>query len=276
MAKKKSSPPSIPAGSTDDGTENQPMRICFERILPDELDKEKTVRRAMRALSLGAPEGTLDAETVQFAARMAVINSKKWTGFSQLKCRFLNGSPSVQKKTEAVAHVWEQYANIKFKFVKTGDAEIRIAFVAGDGSWSAVGRDALVTQYFPKHQPTMNFGWLTETTPQAEYDRVVLHEFGHALGCIHEHQSPKFDRVWNRNKVIQVFSGSPNFWSVPDIDHNVLQKYSPNGITATDFDPKSIMLYAFDASLFADGKGGTNSNTKISATDIKLIKKLYP
>jgi len=191
------------------------MRICFERILPDELDQERTVRRAMRALSLGAPAGALDPEQVQFAARMAVINSKKWTGTSQLRCRFLGGSKAVQKKVEAVAHVWEQHANIKFKFVKTGDAEIRISFITGDGSWSAVGRDALVTQYFPKHQPTMNFGWLTESTPQAEYDRVVLHESGHALGCIHEHQSPKFDRVWDRNKVLQTFSGSPNFCSIP-------------------------------------------------------------
>jgi hypothetical protein len=38
----------------------------------------------------------------------------------------------------------------------------------------------------------------------------------------------------------------------------VVSKYSRHGINATVFDPKPIMLYAFDAELFADGKGSTN------------------
>ena len=44
----------------------------------------------------------------------------------------------------------------------------------------------------------------------------------------------------------------------------------------TKFDPKSIMLYAFDARLFTDGRGPTNSNSAISPTDIALMKSLYP
>lgn len=42
------------------------------------------------------------------------------------------------------------------------------------------------------------------------------------------------------------------------------------------FDPKSIMLYAFDAALFADVLGPTNSNTKVSPMDVAMIKKMYP
>jgi hypothetical protein len=113
------------------------------------------------------------------------------------------------------------------KFVAAGEAEIRIAFMANDGSWSTVGRDALNRAYFPAHQPTMNYGWLTESTSDDEYSRVVLHEFGHALGYIHEHQAARFIRLWNKEAVYRYFSGSPNFWSKEDIDHNVLQKYSP-------------------------------------------------
>jgi len=44
----------------------------------------------------------------------------------------------------------------------------------------------------------MNYGWLRDDTQDEEYSRVVLHEFGHALGCIHEHQQPKFGRVWDK------------------------------------------------------------------------------
>jgi hypothetical protein len=122
----------------------------------------------------------------------------------------------------------------------------------------------------------MNYGWLRDATAEDEYSRVVLHEFGHALSCIHEHQSPKFDRRWNTDAVMRYFQGPPNFWSPADIRHNVLSKYSPSGISATQFDPKSIMLYSFDGALFADGLGPTNSNTKLSPRDIKMIKEMYP
>jgi len=56
----------------------------------------------------------------------------------------------------------------------------------------------------------------------------------------------------------------------------VLGKYSPQGIAATRFDPRSIMLYSFDGALFADGLGPTNTNSKLSPTDITLIKQMYP
>jgi hypothetical protein len=56
----------------------------------------------------------------------------------------------------------------------------------------------------------------------------------------------------------------------------VLEKYSPKGITATEYDPKSIMLYAFAAELFSDNKGPTNENTKLSVKDKKKIREMYP
>jgi hypothetical protein len=213
---------------------------------------------------------------VAHLARMALVNSKKWQPSATLKCRFLDGSARMKKKVEAVAHQWEKFESAKFKFVTSGPAEVRISFFADSGSWSAVGRDALNAQYFPLHQPTMNYGWLRDDTSDAEYSRVVLHEFGHALGCIHEHQSPKFNRVWNEQAVMQAFQGPPNFWSPDDIRSNVLDKYSSRGIKATDYDPKSIMLYAFDGSLFKDGKGPTNTNGKLSTKDRKMIKSMYP
>ncbi len=151
-----------------------------------------------------------------------------------------------------------------------------MSFFADDGSWSAVGRDSLNDKYFPTHQPTMNYGWLRDNTADTEYARVVLHEFGHALSCIHEHQQPKFDRVWNKPAVLKEFEGPPNFWTAADIDENVLGKYSPRGISATIFDPKSIMLYSFDGRLFSDGKGPTNENSKLSTKDIAMIKSMYP
>lgn len=257
-------------------SENKTVKICFERIVPDDLDPERSVRRALREQMAAGTRKPPNAGELAHIARMAVVNSKKWQPGSTLKCRFLDGSSRMRKKTEAVAHQWEKLCDIKFRFVASGPAEIRISFHADDGSWSAVGRDALNRQYFPLHQPTMNYGWLRDDTDDVEYRRVVTHEFGHALGCIHEHESPKFTRKWNVEAVMKYFQGPPNYWSPEDIRSNVLDKYSPRGISATQYDPKSIMLYAFDAALFSDGLGPTNENTKVSATDIKMIRKMYP
>lgn len=268
MARKTKTPE--PVASTTSG----PARICFERILPDELDHEKQVRRNIRAELAGKKK--LDASGTLRVSRMAVILSKKWGSGAVVKCRFLDGSRTQKKKVEAVTHGWEKHADVELRFVSKGPAEVRISFVADDGSWSAVGRDALNRSYFPLHQPTMNYGWLRDDTEDAEYQRVVLHEFGHALGCIHEHQQPKFNRKWNEAAVMKYFSGPPNFWSEEDIRFNVLDKYSAKGIAATVFDGKSIMLYDFDAKLFSDGLGRTNSNRTLSPKDKAMIKSMYP
>ena len=39
----------------------------------------------------------------------------------------------------------------------------------------------------------MNYGWLTPSTRTSEYQRVVLHEFGHALG--HDSRAPEPGRA---------------------------------------------------------------------------------
>lgn len=255
--------------------QDEPLKICFERIIPDELDPEKQVRRRMRETMIQSAGGDLNADEILNIAFLAVVNSKKWDSGTTLKCRFLDGSAKMRKKVESFAHQWEQYVPIKLKFVRSGIAQIRISFFADSGSWSAVGRDALNAAYFPIRQPTMNYGWLRDDTDDDEYSRVVLHEFGHALGCLHEHQSPEFNRKWNEAAVMKYFQGPPNYWSPEEIRHNVLGKYSPTGITASRFDPKSIMLYEFDARLFSDGLGPTNSNSRISEYDIETMKRLY-
>lgn len=252
--------------------------ICFERIIPDELDSEQHVRRALRGEMMTAISGgkALSANDVAHVARMAVVTSKKWGSGFTLRCRFLDGSAKMQKKVRTLAKGWEKFANIKLKFVTKGPEEVRISFYADAGSWSAVGRDALNAAYFPVHQPTMNFGWVRDDSDPVEDKAVVLHEFGHALGCIHEHQAPTFDRKWNKAEVMKYFQGPPNFWDADAIQSNVLSKYSPRGIKATKFDPESIMLYAFDAELFSDGRGPTNENVRLSVTDQTMIKKMYP
>lgn len=276
-------------------------RICFDRVIPNRyqpardmaqkaalstyvsaVQKRSGTVRSVGTASFGAhvaaiqqPLGTLSANDPVAVARMALINLKKWDNGFTLRCRFLDGDDFQKGKVKEKAQLWEDYANVTLSFVDDPDAEVRISFQADAGSWSAVGNDSLVTSYFPAYQPTMNFGWLRDDTDDREYERVVVHEFGHALGCIHEHQSPTENLKWNRDAVYRAFSGPPNYWSKDDIDHNVLQKYSSNGISATVFDKDSIMLYQFDGSLFVDGVG-TPLNTQLSQLDKQMIGQMYP
>ncbi|WP_437902729.1 M12 family metallopeptidase [Sorangium sp. So ce327] len=209
--------------------------------------------------------------------KIALIASKRWRPGKVLKIRFLDGSSTMRAKVEQYAKEWTQHANIEFDFGDSTYAEIRISFYADSGSWSALGTDALVEQHFPLSQPTMNFGWLRDDTSDEEYSRIVLHEFGHALGAIHEHQNPQGGIVWNKEAVYRYFSGPPNYWTKEQIRFNVLEKYSEDILLGTVFDPASIMLYPIPPSLIVSPAGWVvRDNAKLSQMDIDFIKIAYP
>lgn len=275
-------------------------KICYDRVIPASYHPARAASQAAaltgyraavqnKAVMSGAPRvarfaqhvaaignlATLKATDPVRTARMALIDQKKWANGYNLRCRFLDGDDFQCGKVIEKAQIWQQYANVNISFGNDADAEVRISFVADSGSWSAIGNDCLVSDYFPQYQPTMNYGWLRDDTPDEEFERVVVHEFGHALGCIHEHQSPNENLQWNVDAVYAQFSGPPNFWSKADIDTNILEKYSPDGISATVFDEDSIMLYQFDGSLFLDGQA-TRLNTQLSDTDKQMIAQMYP
>ena len=65
-------------GAGNDG----PVKICFERIIPDDLDPERSVRRALREQMAASARKPLNAAESAHIARMAVINSKKWHRWS--------------------------------------------------------------------------------------------------------------------------------------------------------------------------------------------------
>ncbi len=259
------------------------LKICCDRIIPEHLDTahatmhEPLIAAALHGTDFKIPRELfhdIDPRKVIPPKRMALIDAKKWPVGSTLKCRFLGGSEAQREKAIKMASMWMDYANIDISFVDTEDEHVRIEFIEGQGSWSAIGVDAL-DSYFHKDAPTMNFGWLDETTDDVEWRRVVVHEFGHALGCIHEHQSPNEKLKWNKQAVYDYFEGPPNNWDKETIDQNILEKYSPEGISATLFDKQSIMLYMFPAELFTNHKA-TNNNTDFSAKDKAFIKQMYP
>jgi hypothetical protein len=202
---------------------------------------------------------------------IAILTGKKWATGRTLKVRFLDGLPSVQTKVENLAHQWSTVANIGFDFGNHTDADIRISFTPG-GSWSYLGTDALV---IPPAEPTMNYGWLTPSSSDDEVSRVALHEFGHALSAIHEHQSPAADIPWDRDAVYAYYMAPPNSWTREQVDRNIFERYSHTLTNASEFDPESIMLYAIPNELTI-GDYEVGWNRILSATDKSFIGSVYP
>ncbi len=258
---------------------NRP-RICIDRVIPLRL-KAKAAELAVKENPANGPRGLhvmaapISVGVSAHPLKMALFTGKRWKPGRTLGIRFLDGSKTQRAKTEHFAEMWLEYANVEMKFSAGPKAEVRISFQADPGSWSAVGTDSLLQEAFPVQEPTMNFGWLRDDTEDEEYRRVVVHEFGHALAAIHEHQNPRGGIKWNVKAVYKYFSGPPNNWSKEEIDFNILQKYSLDQLNATEFDRESIMLYSFPPELIKGGKG-TPSNTDLSQGDKKFIGQMYP
>ena len=205
--------------------------------------------------------------------RAALQKDSKWKSADLITIAFMSGDEALKNRVRDTAKRWvaPTLANLRFVFDDTADADIRISFDRGDGSWSTVGTTC---RRVPKAKATMNFGWIDANSAEDELRSVVLHEFGHALGLIHEHQSPVGGFKWNRQAVIDELSGPPNNWPVEEIEFNVLDPASPDDVTATTMDPNSIMMYPIPASWTTDGSS-TGFNSDLSPIDEKFIKKQY-
>jgi hypothetical protein len=94
-----------------------------------------------------------------------------------------------QNKVHSVVGEWQKYANVAFVYRHNDDANVRIAFDPNGGSWSYVGQELNKIEL---SRPTMNLGWVSgDSDVISDAERgVILHEFGHTLGLLHEHQSP--------------------------------------------------------------------------------------
>ncbi|GEM_PF-541557 len=199
------------------------------------------------------------------------LKDKTWETGQTLTIKFLDGSNYVKTKVKEKALIWTKYANIKFNFVTSGNADIRVSFLK-PGSWSYVGKDALYIT--DQTQPTINFGWFNDSTQDAEFKRTTIHEFGHTLGLVHEHQNPEAGIPWNKQKVYDYYMKSYG-WDKDQVDLNLFKKYTKDETKYSKFDKDSIMIYAIPKEL-TDGSFEVGWNNDLSKGDIEFIGKLYP
>ena len=181
----------------------------------------------------------------------------------------MDGDDVAQDKVKSAIKAWTDAANIRFAFVSSGVSDIRISF-RGRGHWSVVGTQCMDVR---QDAPTMNLE-LTPQDGQDEYNRVARHEFGHALGLMHEHQHPKIRIEWNKPAVYAWYAGPPNSWSREDVDAQIFSKY--NGpFEGTRADPNSIMMYPILKGWTLNGLE-VGWNRELSPLDKQFIKQQYP
>lgn len=196
-----------------------------------------------------------------------------WKKGTALKVLFMEGEGALRSRVIEAASQWFlPDVNLSLEHAGPGEsAHVRIAFDATRGSWSYVGTDSLSIH---PSQPTMNLGWATLDLSKEDFYGLVIHEFGHALGLLHEHNHPQARIEWNKAAVYAELSGQPNFWDKATIDSNVFAKFDASTVITTDFDNVSVMIYTIPDRWTRDGRSFMPS-WKLSAGDAATIRKLY-
>lgn len=203
---------------------------------------------------------------------LAVWLQYKWSVGHRIKVKFIDRNPHLEPIIIGFAKEWEKYANIHFDFVEGLNADIRISLRLDGTSWSAIGTSCLNNTN--QNTATMNFGWFQNNTPIQEIGRTTLHEFGHALGCIHEHQSPAVGIPWDRAAVRRIYT-TVYGWSEDAIVRNLFTRFPATDITNSVYDTDSIMHYPIE-SVFTTTGQSIGLNAHLSKQDKTFIGMCYP
>ena len=225
-----------------------------------------------------------------------------------LTVRFMNGTPLQKARVKKFVPQWAQHAALRFIFIEENrPSDIRVRFEGrGVRSRSYIGNTA--NDY--KGQPTL---WLgvgygiknpkdpLDFHPELPPSVTILHEFGHALGLLHEQSNPSaalqdiFDLDLLRDMVTQwkMKEGKSGNELTDAVNVELCTNYGVTGVVPeavckqygiatrldrggrsyTEFDSESIMLYY---NLPLKGGGKTAINYHLSNTDKKFIGEMYP
>jgi hypothetical protein len=225
-----------------------------------------------------------------------VEQSKTWSAGQTVKVSFIGGDPELRKGIAKVASEWTKWGNLKFDFGQGGNpqndcrlwneddrSEIRVAFSYA-GYWSLVGTDSITLAGFA--EPSLNFGGFDLNPPvEPDFTRIVLHEFGHAVGFQHEHQHPKENCGFDFDVLYRELAKPPNNWDKQTVDFNLrqLNYFDHPTLVTSNYDPTSIMHYYFPKDWFLPNASVPNNsicaehmNNVLSQGDKDMMLRAYP
>lgn len=209
-----------------------------------------------------------------------------WGEGATISVGFLDSLGDFPDHVEHYTRIWSEAANVKFRFMSNpAQADVRITFRNTGSFHSLLGKETLGVA--DKSQPTMSLGFQRDETRQEEIRRLVLHEFGHALGLMHEHQNPIGGIKWNwpvaisyYRRLIRFPPGTP----AQEVDRLIAQQLASvptsSKYKASQFDKDSVMLYQIPPELVVSGTPGSagefmQNNTTLSRGDRSVIAEIY-
>ncbi|MDW9525443.1 hypothetical protein GOA61_18130 [Sinorhizobium meliloti] len=181
---------------------------------------------------------------------------------------FIGGTDEQRNTVRSLAQEWlsgDLKQLIRFQFdMPVRKSQIRISFDPDLGNNSLIGRESLLA---PIDKHTMNLSEVSR--------RAVLHEFGHALGLMHEHKHPEGGIDWEREVVLQEMLVRYG-WSKQTTQAQILERFPSEAACVGDraFNRDSIMMYPIPEH-WTKNKFSVKLNTDIHERDYKCLIGLY-
>ncbi len=221
----------------------------------------------------------INSQTVLSAV---MLKESLWPQNSQLNVVFLDGSERLKSLVKTHSILWVKDSNLSLHFYSSMDVapknkHIRISFKHHTGSQLGNQKDHLSIN------PTMNLYDLTsDQISDVGARRLILHEFGHALGFEHEFRNPNWPYGQQALNVVKkqclpkmMFIGYSKL-SAEAHCLRINSKLNSKSVLSTAYDESSIMNYAFSFDDKNNAKIKINAQTTLSYLDRYAIQKWYP
>ena len=294
---------------------SQAAKPLFVEAIPDQIQARMQVKARAAANAVRSGQAIRMQYFMFYSKRQPQVPAKPIT------VAFYGGTDDLRSQIASVASEWSRYGDFKFDFTDpltrhyrewsradiTFRADVRIAFdgIEQPGFWSLIGKDGSDPTLVAPNQASLGLQGFTTSLPP-DWAAIVRHEFGHALGLMHEHQMPvggcDQDFKWQDDPgyvpsqdiegqyindpqgrkpgIYTLLAGYPNFWPQSKVDSNMRQLLADSQNYAFgEFDSMSIMKYYFAPTFFVLGTGShcySDENTEISQLDQTGIRKWYP
>jgi serralysin len=233
----------------------------------DAREKQKAEAEASERLNASSQEcAGEDALRSGFPA----LKSTRWDNGKVLKIAFLDGDESRRGEFRGAVNEWLKYVNLSVSYSSAEQSDIRVSFV-GAANYGYVGPKAADAA---KSEPTLVLGALS--TDADDRRAVILHEFGHTLGFMHEFQTINGNKFLNWAAIYEELAKPPSSWDKHTIDFNMRVPCVIDPIYSNKpFDPNSVMMFKFPSNWLSPPTR-IELHGELSEGDIELARLAYP